>query len=373
MREQVITSRAGKVGALDKGRAGASAQRPTGRRARPAVSRDARQKSFTWKSALHYVPAALKLVLAISLGVLAFVGYRSAVSASFFKVKTVDVEGATRASREDIRAAVLRFSNTGVWQTDLDTVTRELRQLPWVRAAVVTRVLPDGLRVRVTEREPRVIVRNREGKLVWADDDGVMLGAAIPGDDDFFFRGLDESNAEQSRQDNRARMTAALELKGDWEKSGLSKRVSEADLSDLRDVRVHLAGDDAGVQVVLGGQQYANRFRQALEKLDQLGRVQDGKCVTYVVVTNGRNAAFGYRPCAEVHAVAGSQAAAAREVTDASADAKTATPARERAATQPSARTHAAATAKANRDAAAKKKESAAKVSKPATRPRRVG
>jgi len=370
VREQVITSRAGKVGATVKGRAGASAvQRPAGRRARPAAPNAARQKSFKWKSALHYVPAVLKLVLAVSLGVLAFVGYRTAVSASFFKVKTVDVAGATRASREDIRAAVMRFSNAGVWQTDLETVTRELRELPWVRDAVVSRVLPDGLRVRVTEREPRVIVRNRDGKLVWADDDGVMLGAAIPGDDDFFFRGLDESNAEQARRENRARMAVALELKGDWEKSGLSKRVSEADLSDLRDVRVHLAGDDAGVQVVLGSQEYATRFRQALEKLDQLGRVQDGKCVTYVVITNGRNAAFGYRPCSKVHAVAGSPSLPARDATD--ADVKTDAPASERAATQPP--TRAAAPVKASRDGAAKKKENAAKQSAPATRPRRVG
>ena len=110
---------------------------------------------------------------------LAFLGYRTAVSASFFKVKTVDVDGATRASREEIRAAVLRLSNAGVWQADLEVIAKELSELPWVRDAVVTRVLPDGLRVRVTEREPRVIARNASGRLVWVDDDGVLLGAAI--------------------------------------------------------------------------------------------------------------------------------------------------------------------------------------------------
>jgi hypothetical protein len=306
----------------------------------------------------------LKVSLAVALGVLAFVGYRTAVSASFFKVKTVDVEGATRASREDIRAAVLRLSNVGVWQTDLGAITGELKSLPWVRNAVVSRVLPDGLRVRVTEREPRVIVRNGKGRLVWADDEGVMLGAAIPGDEDFFFRGLDESNSEQARQDNRARMAVALELKSDWEKSGLSKRVSEADLSDLRDVRVHLAGDDAGIQIVLGGQDYATRFRQALEKLDQLGRVQDGKCVTYVIVSNGRNATFGHRPCSEVHIAADATPASTEDARDsaerdANADASRSTP------MPPAATT--------NRAPKEKKKENAARPSGQATRPRRVG
>lgn len=365
MREQVIP-RTGKAGA--KGRAGVSVQRPAPRRAREAATKTARQRSFEWKSALRYLPAVLKVVVAVSLGVLAFVGYRTAVSASFFKVKTVDVQGATRASREDIRAAVLRLSNAGVWQSDLSAITGELKSLPWVRDAVVSRVLPDGLRVRVVERAPRVIVRNREGRLVWADDDGVMLGAAIPGDEDFFFRGLDEANTETARRDNRARMSVALELKGDWERTGLSRRVSEADVSDLRDVRVHLSGDDAGVQIVVGGQEYATRFRQAIEKLDQLGRVQDGKCVTYVVVTNGRNAAFGYRPCTEVRTAAPSSSTEAAH--DATETGATANPAQAQTATTTRAR---AATSAAAKRAPKEKKENASRQAGQATRPRRVG
>jgi hypothetical protein len=189
-----------------------------------------------------------------------------------------------------------------------------------------------------------------------------MLGAAIPGDDDFFFRGLDESNAEHARRDNRARMVVALELKSDWEKSGLSKRVSEADLSDLRDVRVHLAGDDAGIQVVLGEKEYAKRFRSALENLDEGGRVRNDNCVSYINMTSGRNATFGTRPCREMNPAATAYANdSPREA--AGAEVTTETPARARVAPH----------AKADRDGAAKKKENAAKQNKPATRPRRVG
>ena len=295
MREQVITPRAGRVGA--KGHGAVSVQRPNTRRARPAASKDSRQKSFEWKSALPYVPALLKTALAVALGLLAYLGYRTAVSASFFKVKAVDVAGASRSSREEIRAAVLRLSNAGVWQADLEVIAKELRELPWVRDAVVTRVLPSGLRVRVTEREPRIIARTVGGRLVWVDDDAVQLGTATPGDEDFFVRGLEEGGTEQARRDNRARIEAALALKADWDKSGLSKRVSEIDLSDLEDVRVHLAGNDAGVQVVLGSQDYVKRFRNAVATLDEKGRVQNGRCVSYINMTTGRSAIFGFRQC----------------------------------------------------------------------------
>jgi cell division septal protein FtsQ len=291
VREQVITPRAGRVGASGKGREGVSVQRPAARR--PAPARPARQLGFTWKSALAYFPAVLKLVLAVSLGVLAFVGYRAAVSASFFKVKTVDVDGAARASREEIRADVLRLSNAGVWQSDLEAIAADLRSLPWVREAVVTRVLPSGLRVRVTERAPRVIARTSAGKLVWVDDDGVMLGAASPGEQDFFVRGLEEAHTDEALKQNRERVKAALELSSEWESAGLSRRVSEVNLEDLRDVRVQLAGDDSGVEVRLGRDDLVKRFRQALEVLDAQRQTPRGPFITYVDVSQGKRAIIG--------------------------------------------------------------------------------
>jgi hypothetical protein len=368
VREQVITPRAGRVGAGAKGRGAVSVQRPNGRKARPSAAQDSRQKSFEWKSALSYVPAVLKTVLAVTLGLLAYLGYRTAVSASFFKVKAVDVAGATRAPREEIRAAVLRLSNAGVWQADLEVIARELRGLPWVRDAVVTRVLPSGLRVRVTEREPRIIARTGGGRLVWVDDDAVQLGAATPGDEDFFVRGLEEGEGSQARRDNRARMEAALALKADWDKSGLSKRVSEIDLADLEDVRVHLAGDDAGVQVVLGGQDYVKRFRNALAKLDEKGRVQNGQCVSYINMTTGRSAILGLDRCpAGFDAAPNSAAPQDSSNVEPAPRAEPNPPAHKAAAQAP-----AAARAQSPRAGASVKKQDAPRPPAAAVRPRRA-
>jgi cell division septal protein FtsQ len=289
VREQVITPRGGRVG----GKGGVSVQRPTSRRAKPAPSKGARQKSFEWKSALPYVPLALKVLLAVGLGVLAYVGYRNAVSASFFKVRAVDVEGASRASREEIRAAVTRLSQAGVWQADLDAISGELKNVPWVRDAVVTRVLPAGLRVRVTEREPRVIARTSTGRLVWADDDGVALGAASPDDEQFFVRGLEEGRTPDAVKHNRERVSLARELSRDWAQAGLAKRVSELNLGDLDDVRVQLAGEDASVEVRLGKEDYAKRLRQALEVLDAQRGTARAPFITYVDVSQGKRAVIG--------------------------------------------------------------------------------
>jgi len=305
VREQVITPRGGRIGAGSKGRGGVSVQRPTARRAKPAPAKGAHQKSFEWKSVLPYVPLALKVALAVALGVLAYIGYRTAVSAAFFKVRDVNIEGNSRASREEIRAAVTRLSQAGVWQADLDAISSELKTLPWVRDAVVTRVLPAGLRVRVTEREPRVIARSSSGKIVWVDDDGVMLGTASSDDEQFFIRGLEEGRAPDVVKHNRQRVSLARELSRDWTQAGLAKRVSELNLEELEDVRVQLAGDDSSIEVRLGKEDYAKRLRQALEVLDAQRGTARAPFITYVDVSQGKRAIIGtgstahYQPSAQ--------------------------------------------------------------------------
>src|SRR6185369_8604719 len=108
-----------------------------------------------FKSLLGYVPLALRIGVITIIALIAFVGYRAAASASFFQVRTIETRGAARASVEEIKSAVRHdVSETGVWRADLKELSSHLERLPWVRTAVVTRVLPDGIRVRITEREP---------------------------------------------------------------------------------------------------------------------------------------------------------------------------------------------------------------------------
>ena len=65
--------------------------------------------------------------------------------------------------------SVFISARTGVWRADLAAISSELSTLPGVRRAVVTRVLPDRLRVRVTERVPVAVVHTSEADLSAAD------------------------------------------------------------------------------------------------------------------------------------------------------------------------------------------------------------
>jgi cell division protein FtsQ len=182
-----------------------------------------------------------------------------------------------------------------VWRADLQELSSHLERLPWVRTAVVTRVLPDGIRVRITEREPRAVVRTSAGRFIWVDDDAVYLGEMTSTDQmpAFFLRGWNEDNSNTAQAENRERVAKFLELQRDWTSQGIAERVSEANLLDLRDVRVQLAGNDSQIEVRLGSQEQSARLSKALAVLDEQRQTARGPLISYIDLTQGKRAIVG--------------------------------------------------------------------------------
>ncbi|HKV36782.1 MAG TPA: FtsQ-type POTRA domain-containing protein [Pyrinomonadaceae bacterium] len=286
MREQVIPQKVGNRTGIGKSRSGAG-QRPAKRA--PAESIGARLRSL-----LGYVPTALRIAAIAIVCLLVVVVYRAAASASFFQIKKVETKGTSRASVQDIQAAVRRdVSETGVWRADLQAISAHLESLPWVRKAIVTRVLPDGIRVRITERQPRAVVRTSSGRFMWVDDDAVYLGEMAPTDQmpSFFLRGWSEE--QNAQKENIARVSKFLELQKEWEAQGVSERVSEVNVMDLHDVRVQLAGDDSQIEVRLGSQEQGARLQKALAVLDAQRQTARGPLISYIDLSQGKRAIVG--------------------------------------------------------------------------------
>lgn len=290
MREQVISHKVGN-------RTGMSGQRRSSSMTQKPARRDsAEPMSSRLRSLLGYVPTVLKLALAIVIGVLVFAGYRAAASASFFQVRRVEVQGVSRVSADEVKSIVTKEGEkTGVWNADLNGISERLQRLPWVRTAVVSRVLPDGLRVRIVERTPRAVVRTGSGRFRWIDEDAVLLGEMLPTDQvpAFFLRGLNEEESTTARTENRERVQKFMELERDWNTAGLSERVSEVNVMDVRDIRAQLAGDSSLIEVRLGSQDHEKRLRDALRVLDAERQTPRGALISYIDMSQGRRAIVG--------------------------------------------------------------------------------
>ncbi|MBD0370638.1 MAG: FtsQ-type POTRA domain-containing protein [Pyrinomonadaceae bacterium] len=384
MKEQVVTPRAGRssggAGGGARSRSGEVVQRPA-RRNRQASARGGGSNSGLRK-AIGYLPLVTKVVLAVVAGVLVFAGYRAAASASFFQVRSVDVAGTTRVSPDEVKMVVRRaVQPVGVWRADLDALSHELERIPWVRRAIVSRVLPDGLRVRIVEREQRAVVRTSEGRLVWVDDDAVALGALQSNDKmpPFFIRGWDESGTAAAREENRARVEKYLEMLGEWSNLGLTERVSEVNLIDLTDVRVQLAGDDSQIEVRIGRENFGNRLQRALMKLDESRATPVGPYITYIDASrwmkSGDSVVLGRSPSAP-NLSAGSNSAEADAVREdkstRSATASDTAAERKKKTEETSARARRDEKKKSDKKDA-EKKERAADNARGQSRPRRVG
>lgn len=322
LREQVITPREGRgtQGGGSRVRAGEIAQqRPVkrgsgsgGGRGAASSRKASKGGSSSWSKASAWMPFVGKTLLVVCVLVVCFTAYRTASSSSFFQLRTVDVSGVSQGSEDQIKALVRRAGGAGgVWKADLHTISAELERQPWVRKAVVTRVLPSGLRVRITERTPRAVIRTSAGRFVWVDDDGVMTGTVAPTQNApaFFMRGWDESGTESGRTENRRRVEKYLELSREWEAAGIASRVSEVNLDDLRDVRAQLTGDDSQIEVRLGRENLTKRLTQSLEALDEQRSTPRGPHITYIDMTQGKRAVIGFK----AHALSQGGAAASEK------------------------------------------------------------
>ena len=154
------------------------------------------------------------------------------------------------------------MSETGVWRADLATAQQHLERLPWVRTAVVTRVLPDGIRVRITEREPNAVVRTgRDVSSGWTTMRCISAKCRRRIRCRRSFCAVGTKTIQAARKLRIAIASASFSsCNAIGSGQGLSERVSEVNLLDLRDVRVQLAGDDSQIEVRLGSQDQSARL-----------------------------------------------------------------------------------------------------------------
>lgn len=218
-------------------------------------------------------------------------GYRTVTASDFFDVKTIDVRGTSRTSKDDVEKIVRsQTEKSGVWNADLNEIKTNVEKLTFVKSAVVSRVLPDGLRVSVSERVPRVVAHLNAGDF-WIDDEASILCAVGKTDErpPFVLRGWDESKTERAAKDNQERVKIYLKMLNEWQDYELAKRVTAVNLADLQDPQAIVQDSGEAVTISLGKESFAKRLQKALEVVANKGNQIES------VISNGQNVVIKYR------------------------------------------------------------------------------
>ncbi len=199
-----------------------------------------------------------------------------------FRSEQIELTGNHIVSREAVLQPFARDRNRSVLGIPLDVRRGQLEELPWVETASVQRILPNRIRVELTERTPIAFLRIGN-QLALIDAHGVILDR--PDGEDLHFpivTGLLDSVPQNERE---KRMQTYQEFLKDVDlvRSGSSDHVSEVDLSNSKDLRVVMSGlaspnDSQAVTVHFGNDDFTGKYRMLVDNFAQwqanAGRVQ---------------------------------------------------------------------------------------------------
>ena len=220
------------------------------------------------------VPLFLMVGIVVCLGFLLIMGYRTVTASTFFDVKAIEINGVARASKDEIERIVCsETEKSGVWNADLVEIKADVEKLTLVKSAVVSRVLPDAVRVNVIERQPKAVVRIDGGDF-FADDDAVILGIAGKTDEKppFYMQGWNRDSTERARKENQERVKIYLKMLEEWKEFELAKRVVAVDLSDMSQPQAIVL--DAGEQkkIILSKDNFSKKLKIGLEGIAGKGK-----------------------------------------------------------------------------------------------------
>jgi cell division protein FtsQ len=227
--------------------------------------------------------------------VLTFVGVAGLAAASYgtrfllysptmllLKPDQIELSGNHIVSREAVMQQFVHDHNRSVLRVALDTRRSQIEQIPWVESASVQRILPNRIRVELTERTPVAFARNGN-ELALIDAHGVILER--PQGEDLRFPIVSGVSEDVPRDQREKRMQVYMEFtKGiDLVRAGSSEGVSELDLSNPKDLRVVMTGlagptDSQAVTIHFGAGEFTGKYKMLVDNFSQwqanTGRVQ---------------------------------------------------------------------------------------------------
>lgn len=238
------------------------------------------------------MPLVIGVILLAGIGFFGVMGYRTAIASDFFNVRRVEVRGNDRVNVEDVRRIVAaNTEKTGVWRADLSEIREKVEKLPFVKAASVSMVLPVGIRVNIVERVPAAVVKMSYGNSLVDVEGNVLVPVTKPEPTfPFTMRGWDETKTEKAMTDNLARLKLYKKMLDEWKDYGLSERVKEVDLKDIKDPHASIEDSGRTIAVILGKDRLGTSLKSAIEAV--AGKGERVKSVNAVGVSPVLD--FGY-------------------------------------------------------------------------------
>ena len=209
--------------------------------------------------------AAASLLFAMCLIPIGWAAYSASVyltTDSRFEVQKLAVSGLKHVEENQVLATAGFEVGTNVFHVKLDRIRERVEELPWVQHALVERVLPDKIIIKIVEREPIGLARIK-GEVFQFDIDARILdpdpvnGSSFPILDGLH---MDDHKRNLEKVDLYRRIVEDLG----------QTALSEIHISDSQEVTVVSASDP--LLVNLGTVEFRNRWIKYLQLKPQIQR-----------------------------------------------------------------------------------------------------
>lgn len=177
----------------------------------------------------------------------------------------IQASGLAEVSRGEMLPVFGEDIGRNVFFVPLAERRRQLEQIPWIEHATVMRLLPDQIRISVTERKPIAFVR--EGaQVALIDSNGVVLNEspAMMAQHHYSFPVVTGVESRDPLATRRAKMDVYQHLVGELDAGGqhLSEQLSEIDLSDPEDARVLMPEQGTDILAHFGEDHFLERYQR---------------------------------------------------------------------------------------------------------------
>lgn len=219
--------------------------------------------------ALLIVGAALGSVLAVRGMLLHDPRFTIATSSE------IQIVGNQHLTRAQVLSVFGSDVERNIFKVPLAERRADLERLPWVQHATVMRLLPNTVRVAVTERVPVAFVR-QGAQIGLVDAEGVLLDMPqdVAGDPKYSFPVLTGLAAEDPLSVRAARMDVYRKFMAELD-SGVgsgekrSQSISEVDVSNPEDVKALIASGSTDILVHFGDEDFLARYAMFEQNLPQ--------------------------------------------------------------------------------------------------------
>jgi cell division protein FtsQ len=223
----------------------------------------ARRSSLPKKTANRLLWATLTAAVVCVAGLAAAALYHYGEHSWRFRVESsdnIEVTGMQNVTKAQIMEVMGADIGRNIFFVPLTQQKAQLEQIPWVESASVMRFVPNRLKVEIQERTPVAFARVGP-RMALIDAAGTLM--ELSPKHKYSFPVILGMNPGEPLSTRAPRMKAYREMVRELDSGGArySQDLSEADLSDLEDVKVRVNDPAGDVQVHLGSSDYLRRYK----------------------------------------------------------------------------------------------------------------